>query len=65
MDVMTFQHNDGNHSAASAYNRARKVAANPGFTLLTTGSANPKLLAKANELLEKGKPNKSTSQGFD
>ena len=29
VDVMTFQHNDGNQSAASAFNRVRKVAVNP------------------------------------
>ena len=65
VDVMTFQHNDGNHSAASAYNRVRKVAGNPGFTLITTGNANAKLLTKANDLLENEKPTKSTSQEFD
>ena len=65
VDVMTFLNNDGNHSAASAYNRVRKVASNPGFTLITTGRANAKLLAKANDLLENEKPTKSTSQEFD
>ena len=36
VDIMTFQHNDGNQSAASAYNRVRKVAANSGFILITS-----------------------------
>ena len=65
VDVMTFLNNDGNHSAASAYNLVRKVASNSGFTLITTGNANAKLLTKANDLLENEKPTKSTSQEFD
>ena len=52
VDIMTFQNNDDNLSAASALNRVWKVATNPGFTLLTIGSANPKLLAKARQLHE-------------
>ena len=63
VDIKTFHNNDGNHSAASTYNRVRKVAANPCFALLTTGTANPKLLAKANDLLEKEKP--KASEQFD
>ena len=51
--VLTFQNNDGNHSAASALNRVTKMASSPGFKLITTGCCNPKLLAKARELAEK------------
>ena len=65
VDFLSFQHNDGNHSAASAYNRVRKIAGNPGFTLITSGSPNTKLLAKANDLLENEKLAKSASQEFD
>ena len=63
VDMMTFQHNDGNQSAAGAYNRVRKVAANSGFILITSGTANPKLLAKADDLLEKEK--QKASEEFD
>ena len=51
IDIMTFQHNDGNHSAASALNRVRTVAKTEGFVEVVKGSCNPKLLAKADELL--------------
>ena len=49
VDIMTLQDNDGNRSAARPFKRVRKVAANPGFSLITNGSANPKLLSKAND----------------
>ncbi len=55
---MTFQHNDGNHSAASALNRVRKVAKSQGFTEVVRGACNAKLLAKADELLAAEKQDK-------
>ena len=63
--VLTFQHNDGNHSAASALNRVTKLASSPGFKLITTGSCNPKLQAKAKELAEKEHVKLNTSTEFD
>ena len=48
---MTFQNNDGNHSAASALNRVRTAAKSNGFVEKVRGSCNPKLLEKADELL--------------
>ena len=51
INLMTFQHNDGNHSAASALNRVRTVAKSEGFVEVVKGSCNPRLLAKANELM--------------
>jgi len=63
--VLTFQHNDGNHSAASALNRVTKLASSPGFKLITTGSCNPKLLAKAKELAEKEHVKLNTTTEFD
>jgi len=62
--VLTFQHNDGNHSAASALNRVTKLASSPGFKLITTGSCNPRLLAKAKELAEKEQVKTNTTE-FD
>ena len=50
VNVLTFQNNDGNHSAASAYNRVMKVAASSNFTLINNGALNHKVLAKAKEL---------------
>ena len=63
--VLTFQHNDGNHSAASALNRVTKLASSPGFKLITTGSCNPKLQAKAKELAEKDHVKLNTTTEFD
>jgi len=63
--VLTFQHNDGNHSAASALNRVTKLASSPGFKLITTGSCNPKLQAKAKELAEKEHVKLNTTTEFD
>jgi hypothetical protein len=51
IEIMTFQNNDGNHSAASALNRVRQVAKSQGFTEVVRGACNAKLLAKADELL--------------
>lgn len=51
INLMTFQHNDGNHSAASALNRVRTVAKSEGFIEVVKGSCNPRLLTKANELM--------------
>jgi len=62
--VLTFQNNDGNHSAASALNRVTKLARNDGFRLIQAGCCNPKLLAKANELAEKEQA-KLTAPEFD
>lgn len=62
--VLTFQNNDGNHSAASALNRVTKLARNDGFRLIQAGCCNPKLLAKANELAEKDQA-KLTTPEFD
>jgi hypothetical protein len=62
--VLTFQHNDGNQSAASALNRVTKLACSPGFRLVQSGCCNPKLLAKANELAEKDQA-KLTAPEFD
>ena len=63
--VLTFQNNDGNHSAASALNRVTKLASSPGFKLITTGSCNPKLQAKAKELAEKEHVKLNTTTEFD
>ena len=62
--IATFQHNDNNHSAASALNRVTKLASSPGFKLITTGLCNAKLLAKANELAEKDQPKMNAAE-FD
>lgn len=51
ISIQTFQMNDGNYSAASALNRVTKLASTQGFKLITTGVGNPKLLAKAKQLL--------------
>lgn len=50
IEVMTFQHNDNNHSAASALNRVISVAKSEGFTEVSKGNCNPKLANKADEL---------------
>jgi hypothetical protein len=55
---MTFQNNDSNHSAASALNRVRAVAKSEGFIGVVHGTCNPKLLAKADELLAAEKQGK-------
>jgi hypothetical protein len=52
IDVMIFQKNDGNHSAASALNRVRSVAKSEGFVEVVRGECNVKLLKKADELAE-------------
>jgi hypothetical protein len=62
--VLTFQNNDGNHSAASALNRVTNLARSPEFKLVMTGYCNPKLLVKANELAEKDQA-KLTAPEFD
>jgi hypothetical protein len=64
--ILTFQYNDGNHSAASALNRVTKMASSPGFKMITTGCCNPRLMAKARELAEKdhAKLNTTTAE-FD
>jgi hypothetical protein len=59
IDIMTFQNNDGNHSAASALNRVRTVAKSQGFVEKVRGSCNPKLLEKADELLAAEKMGKN------
>ena len=51
INITTFQHNDGNHSAASALNRVRSVAKTDGFVEVVRGDCNAKLMEKANELL--------------
>ena len=63
--VLTFQHNDGNHSAASALNRVTNLARSPEFKLVMTGYCNPKLLVKANELAEKDQAKLNTATEFD
>jgi hypothetical protein len=65
IDIMTFQHNDGNHSAASALNRVCGVVQKPGFHEVASGKCNPKLLAKADELLEaeQGAPSGTNGDG--
>lgn len=50
IEVMTFQHNDNNHSAASALNRVISAAKSEGFTEVMRGNCNPKLAAKLDEL---------------
>ena len=52
----------GHCLAVSAYNRIRKVLTKSGLCLITSGIANPELLAKAkaNDLLEKEQPKMST-----
>ena len=52
IEVMTFQHNDNNHSAASALNRVISTAKTEGFMEVVKGNCNPKLLAKLDELRE-------------
>ena len=60
IEVMTFQHNDNNHSAASALNRVRAVAKSEGFTEVVRGTCNAKLLAKADEILAAERRAKNT-----
>jgi hypothetical protein len=50
IELMTFQHNDNNHSAASALNRVTHVAQTKGFKEVGRGNCNPKLIEKAEEL---------------
>ena len=64
VDIVTFQNNDGNQSAASAFHHVVKVSASPGFKLICTGEINPKVSAKAKEIQEKEKAGVSTSE-FD
>jgi hypothetical protein len=52
IDLVTFQKNDGNHSAASALNRVRSIAKSDGFAEVVRGECNVKLLKKADELAE-------------
>lgn len=59
IDIMTFQNNDNNHSAASAMNRVRSVAHSEGFKSVSQGTCNPKLAAKAEELRAEEKQTKT------
>jgi hypothetical protein len=52
ISVMTFQNNDGNHSAASALNRVRSVAKSDGFAEVVHGECNTKLMEKADDLVK-------------
>jgi hypothetical protein len=54
--VETFQHNDGNFSAASSLNSVRNTGKKDGFVLVERGTCKPKLLAKAAKIIaEEGK----------
>ena len=50
IEVMTFQHNDNNHSAASALSRVISVASSNGFVEVVRGNCNPRLASKLDEL---------------
>ena len=64
VDIVTFQNNNGNQSAASAFHHVVKVSASPGFKLICSGEINPMVSAKAKEIQEKEKAGASTSE-FD
>ena len=48
--IITFACNDNNQSAGAALARVWKSAKKPGFSLITRGQCNVRLLAKANEI---------------
>ena len=50
IEVMTFQNNDNNHSAASALSRVISVAKTAGFKEVIRGNCNPKLASKMYEI---------------
>ena len=64
VDVMIFQNNDGNLSAASAFHRVIKVSSSPGFKLISTGEIKPKVCAKARAVQEKERIQAGTTE-FD
>ena len=64
VDIITFEHKDGNQSAASAFKRVRKVTDDSCISLITSGRANPKFLTKAFKLHEEENSGISTSK-FD
>jgi hypothetical protein len=61
--VTTFQHNDNNHSAASALHRVIAVSKTDGFRSVVRGECNPRLAEKAREMMEAEK--KPESAEFD
>lgn len=58
INIMTFQHNDNNHSAASALNRVISTAKSEGFREVVRGNCNPKLASKLDEIQAKERAEK-------
>lgn len=58
INIMTFQHNDSNHSAASALNRVISTAKSEGFKEVVRGNCNPRLAAKLDEIQTKERAEK-------
>ena len=54
VQITTFQHNDGNQSAALAFHRVMEASAFPGFRLISFGEVSPRVSAKARQLQELG-----------
>ena len=66
ISVTTFQHNDGNHSAASALNRVLTAAESDGFKKVMRGSCNPRLTEKLMELQAEERAKEQAKNGeFD
>jgi hypothetical protein len=63
--IITFDHNDGNQSAAAALARVWKAAKGPGFELVTRGECNANLLDKAKKITQADEVNKRKEPTFD